>query len=589
MRARLSALLTLAVLGTAFTGAQAGSPPATAVRVAAGGLSEAGVTPAWSASYGAFEWAEVRQGDLAALRSSGVPFEPHPEAGTLVLPGGTLDPAAASLPALTPGRPQLHVIQLRGPSKDAWLDELRARGVSLVQFVAPFGYVALLDPADTGAVRDLGFVRAVIPFTPELRFGKLEVGAGGQVGVVVLDDGRVDATVRAIGGLAEDLEVTETIPFMDVDATGLSVVATAAALPRIAALPNVYSISPVFKGQSRDEMSDQIVAGNYNASNVPQDGYPAWLTAKGVNGAGVVVAHVDDGYSTAHPDSLGTVAGCRDYSVPNGACQGTTGVHSDFHGQHTGGIIVGTGTAPADDASGFRYGLGVAPGAQLYVQNFISLRAFFGYSGAGQYQRLNRDSVLGGGTISANSWGPAGSPRGYDADTREFDFAPRDANLDTPQHEPLAFVLSIMNGNGSGPGGAPTQGTPDEGKNLLRVGSTKNYRAGPINDLSTSSAHGPALDGRRLPDVVAPGQNVVSTANPGTIGLCLSPVVGPWAGLYSGCTGTSMASPHVSGASALFTEWWKKSHAGQNPSPALQKAAFVNGAVDLSGARDADG
>jgi len=49
-----------------------------------------------------------------------------------------------------------------------------------------------------------------------------------------------------------------------------------------------------------------------------------------------------------------------------------------------------------------------------------------------------------------------------------------------------------------------------------------------------------------------------------------------------------MASPHVSGASALFTEWYRKGR-GEDPAPALIKAAFVNGAVDLAGARDADG
>jgi hypothetical protein len=226
----------------------------------------------------------------------------------------------------------------------------------------------------------------------------------------------------------------------------------------------------------------------------------------------------------------------------------------------------------------------MAPGAKLFAQNFIGLATPFAPSGPGQYLELNEHSVLGGATVSANSWGPAGTPQGYDADTREFDHAPRDANLDTPQHEPLNFVLSIMNGRG----GTSTQGTPDEGKNLLRVGSTKNFRAGDIDDLSFSSAHGPALDGRRLPDIVAPGERVVSTADPVTIGLCRAPVIGVGAALYTHCTGTSMASPHVSGGAAVFTEHYRRTF-GPDPSPALVKAAFVNGAVDLAGARDANG
>jgi hypothetical protein len=51
-----------------------------------------------------------------------------------------------------------------------------------------------------------------------------------------------------------------------------------------------------------------------------------------------------------------------------------------------------------------------------------------------------------------------------------------------------------------------------------------------------------------------------------------------------------MASPHVSGGYAVFTQWYRKRFK-ETPSPALVKGAFVNGAVDLSrtGGVDADG
>jgi hypothetical protein len=131
-----------------------------------------------------------------------------------------------------------------------------------------------------------------------------------------------------------------------------------------------------------------------------------------------------------------------------------------------------------------------------------------------------------------------------------------------------------MNGNG----GTSTQGTPDEAKNIFTIGSTEMQYAGGaqktnINDLSSNSAHGPALDGRHIPHMVAPGSYVDSTYPNDSFGLM---------------SGTSMASPHVSGAVALFFEQYRNQY-GEDPSPALVKAAFLPVAHDLAGNLDADG
>ena len=90
-------------------------------------------------------------------------------------------------------------------------------------------------------------------------------------------------------------------------------------------------------------------------------------------------------------------------------------------------------------------------------------------------------------------------------------------------------------------GGTSSQGTPDEAKNLITIGSTKMQTAGgaqilEIDDLSTNSAHGPALDGRHIPHLVAPGCRVDSAVPSG----------------YGLSCGTSMSSPHVTGTAALL-------------------------------------
>jgi hypothetical protein len=158
----------------------------------------------------------------------------------------------------------------------------------------------------------------------------------------------------------------------------------------------------------------------------------------------------------------------------------------------------------------------------------------------------------------------------------QVDIGVRDADPDTPGNQQFIYVLSFMNGNG----GTSSQGTPDEAKNLLNIGSTK-MRTGSgaqdsnIDDLSANSAHGPALDGRTIPHMVAPGCQVDSTLPGSSHGL--------------DC-GTSMASPQVSGAVALFLETYRGlPDYTVDPSPALVKAAFLAVARSLEGQLDADG
>jgi hypothetical protein len=185
------------------------------------------------------------------------------------------------------------------------------------------------------------------------------------------------------------------------------------------------------------------------------------------------------------------------------------------------------------------------------------------------------DSLANGASLSGNSWGPAGTPQGYDNDTMQVDIGVRDADPNTPGNQPLSYILSFMNGYG----GYQSQGSPDEAKNTFTVGSTRmqttdGEQSLALDDLSSNTAHGPALDGRTIPHLVAPGCYVDSTVPTDNYGLFC---------------GTSMASPQVSGAVALFTQDYRRRFGGQEPSPALVKAAFLPVAHDLAGHADADG
>src|SRR5690606_35884928 len=93
------------------------------------------------------------------------------------------------------------------------------------------------------------------------------------------------------------------------------------------------------------------------------------------------------------------------------------------------------------------------------------------------------------------------------------------------------------------------------------------------NDISENSGHGPALDGRFIPFMIANSRYTESSA--GTSGYAMQ-------------GGTSQAAPHVAGASGLFFQHYRKLY-GNDPSPAMVKASFLAITRDLAGNNDADG
>jgi subtilisin family serine protease len=96
--------------------------------------------------------------------------------------------------------------------------------------------------------------------------------------------------------------------------------------------------------------------------------------------------------------------------------------------------------------------------------------------------------------------------------------------------------------------------------------------------MADFSSRGPCEDGRIKPDVVAPGTWIASLQSESATDQYA------WAGIspnYQFQGGTSQAGPHVSGAAAVFVQYFRATHTNATPSPALVKAALINGAVDM--------
>ncbi|MHC4220465.1 MAG: S8 family serine peptidase, partial [Planctomycetota bacterium] len=413
---------------------------------------------------------------------------------TLRLGEVSFDPllAAPDLPegwtALEAEGPELRLVQFQGPTQAAWLDQIEAVGVEIVQYIHPYTYIVWSEPGQLDAARGLGTVRWAGEFHPAYRVQpQWRNLPDEQIKVTILLYRGVDtdAVVRAIadlGGHSTGRRVlNRTFETAGFEMSGLD-------LRDVARIPGVYSVRPVpTDGGLRGEMSDQVCAGNYDVNNLAFPGYAAWLTSIGLDGSGVIMANVDGGVDQAHLDIVGRIIPCSGQTCGGGS--------SSSHGTHTAGIMAADGSSGNMDGFGFLRGLGIAPGADLVEQVYSPW-----FTQPGGMLLLMADSVANGAITSGNSWGPAGSPLGYDDDTLQVDIGARDTDPNTPGDQPLCYVLSIMNGNG----GTSTQGTPDEAKNIFTIGSTWMQQSNGsqmlnIDDVSSNSAHGPCLDGRTIP------------------------------------------------------------------------------------------
>ena len=455
----------------------------------------------------------------------------------------------------------LRLVQFDGPIQESWVNEMRETGLIPIQYIHPFTYITWSTPESRDAVLSNSHVRwsgdfingyRVLPRWRNLDAtpinARIMVYKGVDLDIVKQELKFVGATRIEQRSLDDRFEIVSFVTpgnsFLD-----------------ISRINGVFTVQPTpTDGGLRSEMSNQVNAGNVDAGNNAFPGYRAWLNTIGIDGSGVTIAIVDGGSDDAHADLAGQFVPCQGQS-----CGGTS---SSSHGTHTAGIVGATGTSGTTDNYGFLRGQGVAPGVSLVEQVYSPT-----FQQTGGMTLLMIESHDNGAVASSNSWGPSGSPLGYDVDTLEVDVAIRDADPNAIGNQQFSYVLAIMNGNG----GTSTQGTPDEAKNIFTIGSTKmrtssgaQYTA--INDISTNSAHGPCLDGRTIPHMVAPGCSVDSTI-PGS---------------YDLMCGTSMACPQVAGAIALFVEQYRGAY-GIDPTPALIKAAFTAAAKDLAGNLDADG
>ncbi|MFU8874380.1 S8 family peptidase [Micromonospora sp. SL4-19] len=245
--------------------------------------------------------------------------------------------------------------------------------------------------------------------------------------------------------------------------------------------------------------------------SVPQIGAPeAW--AAGYDGRGVKVAVLDTGIDASHPDLVNQIDGKESF-VPN---EDTSDVNG--HGTHVASTIVGTGAA-----SGGTY-KGVAPGADLIV-----------------------GKVLGNDGFGQDSWVLAGMQWAAESGADVVSMSLSDPTL-SDGTDPMAVAVDTLSAQygtlfviASGNAGPQSIGTPSSAASALTVGAVDKQ-----DRLAYFSSTGPLVrSGALKPDITAPGVDITAAR---------SQQMTTGTGSYRTISGTSMATPHVSGAAAILAQ-----------------------------------
>ena len=564
--------------------------------------------------YGRFLLARFTAQQEEALRASGYTvrvFE-DPERVGLGFYSFRAPPGPLNLPPdLTADESRLtvgtYLVKLVGPAREEWLSEIRTLGAEVLTPIPEFSYLVRMPPRQRARISAFPFVEWVGPYHPAFKLGgdlarrhrdgNLPAGAL-KLSVAVYRSADVEAAVNRIRGMRG--EILSRMPgyFAEIVTVRIS----GSLVPDLARLPEVYVVEAAPEPRLEDESATQILAGQVDAGGIPfrpsfgQPTYADWLAARNLDGSNVTIGYVDNGVMNVDPS--GHTSGRVNESVCGAA-------GSEGHGQFGASNAGGSCTHPGEGSTGYRYGLGVAPGV-----NFINIPALKS-AGACTHDDATRarDTVAFNGpngvpgTIQNNSWGSGGYSADGNSDEdvsytiyeQTYDALVRDADSVAAGNQSLITCFSSGNeGNSASPGSTgdnPSSLTrPHAAKNVLTTGSSSVYRPSSgginINDRSLFSSQGPAMDGRIKPDLMAPGGVVanivgIASASVNNFGNSLGD------GLHSLSAGTSFATPQTAGGAALLVQWWQR-FAPSAPSPAVVKAMLINSARDMQGGNTAD-
>lgn len=431
--------------------------------------------------------------------------------------------ASPNLPARLQAGPEnrLFVVQYWTQGLEAYREVLRAEGARIEFFLAHHANVVTLAPERAAQVRELSFVRAVVPFHPAYKLEEplLEAVLAQRNGSV-----RINVVTTHLG----DEEVLTAW----IASRGGAIVSVSGPAQLVVA-DFVYERLVELAGLDQVQWIDRAgpvafcldVAREFHGTNELEARF-------GLTGTGVAVEVLDAGCDIAHPDLANNL-------ILHGP------IDEDFtgHGTPVTGIVGGDGLGNARAR-------GIAPDALLIVADVD-----FGMQGGSRYEHT-RQLVDPAGPyrclLQTNSWATVPMTPHYNSVSRQLDVI----LFDFPR-----FIALHAMGNG---GGTITFGEA-WAKNSITVGALNHRDTLSDHDdhWNTSGRSGPASDGRIKPDVASFYDRILSTDNLGSDGRS-------GGDYFGGFGGTSGATPLVAGHMALILEMWHlgmfgNPHSGATP------------------------
>jgi subtilisin family serine protease len=311
-----------------------------------------------------------------------------------------------------------------------------------------------------------------------------------------------------------------------------------------------------------------------------------------LDGRGVSVAVIDSGVDPNHPflaDSDGSSAVVKNLkvlcdpltealcTVQDAGPLDTDTTAAGGHGMHVNGTVAGRDVTLSDGTKMH----GAAPGANLVSLSTGAVLFIVGADAALNWVLENHDAPCGAGVpaaqcppikVTSNSYGPSGGG--------EFD--PNSATVKLQRELVKEGVVTVWaNGNDGGDGSESLSNPPgmDPTPGIISVASYFDQNTGTRDGVvSDFSSRGKAGDLATYPDISAPGEDITSSCRI-TMPICSTGLDPQEGGDYNTISGTSMATPHISGIVAQLFQ------ANPSATPAQVEAAlestaykFVDGA-----------
>jgi hypothetical protein len=435
--------------------------------------------------------------------------------------------------------PRRVIIQLDGPMDADRRAAIEASGVILGDYLPDYAYVADMKRARLSALTVLDYVTHVVPYQDEWKIDpelatravfsaeRKALAAAGQIAshaFMFPGENITDTTnrINAIPGLK--IAKTELVE----DRYLIQLTGSEESLKQLSKIKAIQWVEPAPEITFRNSTTRWIVQSNNNGQ------FPVYDA--GIHGEDQLIAVMDGRVRSTHCSFGNNHRKIQAYNSSTG---------SDFHGTHVAGTALG-------DNNVDNHTRGIAYKSRLVFNTTP------GFSFSQMNSRLTQHYNQGA-AIHTNSWGNDGTTA-YDGLARSIDSFSwnNDDNL---------VLFAVTNGS--------FLKNPENAKNCLAVGATQ--------DANNQGAHcsggqGPTADGRRKPEIYAPGCSTVSSSSGSSCGT-------------TSLTGTSMASPAVAGAAALVRQYYSDGFYPTGaavvddefvPSGPLVKATLLNSTVDMT-------